>query len=1029
MPNMYEEYLTHYKTYIAKFGPKVAIFLMVGIFYEMYDERDPETGQTKTTLSELVDLLGLKVSIKKGEGPSGSRYDGLVAGIPDYTVHKWSARLTQLGWTVVLIEQIKNPAGKVIDRKVQRILTPGSHVEAITEYGSSTGDLYLTFVTITSDGLNRPPLLATAAIDLTTGYLHVFETVAQGTEDAWTCDSLVQFMELYPPKEVLWSCQGTQTLAEQLTESKLKSILGCRSDTTFHQRNHLGSGAWLNPTFREEYLRTRCGLKTLLPTNVALYMREGSQTETALISLLNALEELWPSMKLGSLIVFPWIPGQQMRLGENALVQLHMIVQADARQDVLSLFDKCATPMGRRGLRDRLLKPSADATTIKCLLDAVDAWYLKDADYREVIQRRMRSIVDMDRMYRRIQQGQTTAIDLIGLDNSLKALDYIAEKEGAAAIQATIGYLRSEVFKIFDVTKAYQGSDDLSLFVGGVVPETDAVEVQIQAQIRAINEWLEAMRRLVGVAITTDTFKLDYREKTLVVKAPRAIVQTLKISGKLGSDTTAVVNKTGSYLESAALDQIYATVLRLRESLNKRQAIALVEKGYALAGLLFQQWHAVTDWIKQADVNLTLAKVARDLGYVKPTIVDSDLTASVAIEGLRHPLLEAQDRRVPYVQHSVSLGLNGVRGSGEGQGWLLYGLNASGKSTMMRSVGLAVLLAQGGSFVPASKMTLAPFQSLHTRIINTDNLWMGLSSFAVEMSEMREIFRDAGPRSLVLGDELCSGTETTSATALVAAGIKGLLNRGARFLFATHLHGLTGVQEVMEHSSLKVWHLHVEYDPIKDKLVYHRLLKPGPGSSLYGLEVAKAMRIPADILEDAIRFRKQLAGEAELSESVGSAWNTSVIRRTCQKCGKSEVGNLETHHIRERHTANSAGRLGDGSSVHALANLAVLCDGCHDAVHRGETTVKPLIQTSDGPEESVESPKAVESPKPVESPEASLIPSHVLTFKQSKWSEEELTTIRSVCREMKHLKNTILSEYLLNTHNITISAPSLKKFR
>jgi hypothetical protein len=98
----------------------------------------------------------------------------------------------------------------------------------------------------------------------------------------------------------------------------------------------------------------------------------------------------------------------------------------------------------------------------------------------------------------------------------------------------------------------------------------------------------------------------------------------------------------------------------------------------------------------------------------------------------------------------------------------------------------------------------------------------------------------------------------------------------------------------------------------------------------------------------------------------------------------------------------------------------VLCDGCHDAVHRGETTVKPLIQTSDGPEESVES---------VESPEASLIPSQALTFKQSKWSEEELTTIRSVCREMKHLKNTILSEYLLNTHNITISAPSLKKFR
>jgi DNA mismatch repair protein MutS len=800
-------------------------------------------------------------------------------------------------------------------------------------------------------------------------------------------------------------------LAEQITESKLKSILGCRADTTFHQRNHLGSGAWLNPTFREEYLRTRCGLKTLLPTNVALYMQEGSQTETALISLLNALEELWPSMKLGSLIVFPWIPGQQMRLGENALVQLHMIVQADARQDVLSLFNKCSTPMGRRGLRDRLLKPSADPATIQCLLDAVDSWYLKDVDYREVIQRRMRSISDMDRMYCRIQQGQTTAIDLIGLDNSLKALDYITEKEGAGAIQVIIGHLRSEIFKIFDVTKAYQGSDDLSLFVMGVVPETDAIEVQIQVQMRAINEWLEAMGRLVGGGVASDTFKLEYRERSLVIKAPRAIVQTLKISGKLGSDTTAVVNKTGSYLESVALDQIYATVLRLRESLKKLQAIALLEKGYSLASLLFQEWHRVTDWIKQADVNLTLAKVARDLGYVKPKIVSGDSAASVVIEGLRHPLLELQDRRVPYVQHSVSLGL------GEGQGWLLYGLNASGKSTMMRSVGLAVLLAQGGSFVPATKMTLAPFQSLHTRIVNTDNMWMGLSSFAVEMSEMREIFRDAGPRSLILGDELCSGTETTSATALVAAGIKGLLNRGARFLFATHLHGLTGLQEVMKHSSLKIWHLHVEYDRAKDKLVYHRSLKAGPGSSLYGLEVAKAMRIPADILEEAIRFRKRLAGEAELSVSVGSAWNTSVVRRSCQKCGKSEVGDLETHHIRERHTANSAGRLDDGSSVHALANLVVLCEECHDAVHRGETVVRPFIQTSDGPEQSVESPAE------------SLTTSRTASAKQSKWSEEELTTIKTVCREMKHLKSAILSEYLMNNHDIIISGASLKKFR
>ena len=1009
MPNMYEEYLTNYQTYKAKFGPKVAIFLMVGIFYEMYDERDTETGQTKTSFSELVDLLGLKVSVKKGEGPSGPKWDGLVAGIPDYTVHKWSARLTQLGWTVVLIEQVKNVAGKVIDRKVQRILTPGSHVEAVT-----SSDMYLTFVTITSGALPfLGPMVAAVAIDLSTGYLHVFETQVQGTEEAWTSNDLVQFMELYPPKEVLWSCQGSKTLIDQLTEGKLISILGCRPDTTFHQRAHLGSGAWLNTTFREEYLRKRCGLKTLLPTHVALYIKEGSATETALISLLNALEELWPSMNLGSLVVYPWIPGQQMRLGENALVQLHMLVQSDSRQDVLSLFDKCATPMGKRGLRDRLLKPSADPHTIQDRLDSVDAWYNKDDDYKDVIQRRMRSICDMDRIYRRIQQGLCTATDLMSLDSSFRALDYIAEKEEAADITAVIQILKTEVFKVFDYKKAYQASEDMSLFLPGVAPHLDVIEGQIQAQMKGISDWIEGVAKLVGGGVSTDTFKIEFRDKSLVIKAPRSVVQTLKISGKLSPKTTATTNKTASYLESTELDQIYLIVCRLRESLKRQQAVALVDLGHTLTSLVFREWHQVSSWIKQADVNLTLAKVAKESGYVKPVIIQdsseaNEASASVTIEGLRHPLLEAQDRKIPYVQHSVSLG------QGQGQGWLLYGLNASGKSTLMRAVGLSVLLAQGGSFVPATKMTLAPFQSLHTRIINTDNLWMGLSSFAVEMSEMRDIFRDAGPRSLVLGDELCSGTETTSATALVAAGIKGLIGRGARFLFATHLHGLTEIKEVMERPELKVWHLHVEYDRAKDKLVYHRALKSGSGSSLYGLEVAKAMRIPADILEDAIRFRKSLAGESELSESVGSAWNRSVIRRVCQKCGKSEVGSLETHHIRERQTADQVGRLQDGSDVHALANLAVLCDSCHDAIHRGELTVGTLVQTSEGPEESVTGDTVV---------------SVTDTAKKSKWSEEELTTIGRVSREFKHLSNANLSNYLMNHYQIQISSSTLKKFR
>lgn len=978
---MYEEYLENFTEQTKKFGQKVAIFLMVGIFYEMYDVMDPETGNGKTTFNTLVDLLGIKVSVKKGEGPGG--LDGLVAGIPDYSVHKWAARLTQLGWTVVLVEQVKNIQGKVVKRNVERILTPGTHVEAAT-----SDDLYLTFVSLTDQG-QVAPFISTVALDLTTGHLHVFDCQAQGSKEAWTSNDIVQFMELYPPREVLWSTTGNQRFTESITDVKLKAILGCSSGTTFHRRDALTTGAWTKPDFRETFLKEQCSLKSLLPTHVALHIAPGSRTETALLSLLYSLKDLWPSMKLGQLLVYPWVPGSTMRLGENALVQLHMIVQDSngAKTDVLGLLDKCASPMGHRGLRERLLKPSADPNYIRMNLDAVDIWTNKDYD---PIVKRLRTMTDVDRLYRRVQQGQLQSTDLIALDTTFKAMRSIPNSHNH------VQFIYDQVFQIFSVDKVYAASEDTSLFHTGLCSDLDHVEQQIQEQWLKLNTWIQQVAKSAGVAV--DTFKTEFRESSLVIKGPRGIIQTLNASGKLPSGCTAKLNKTGSHLESTELDQLYVILTRLRESLKKKQAVQLVEHGSKLADQIFDQWISVSDWITRLDVNIALAKVAKEYGYSRPTILDGS-EGSIEIKGLRHPLLEAQDRRIPYVQHDVSLTPQ--------QSWLLYGLNASGKSSLMRAVGLATLLAQGGSFVPCSEMRLVPFQSLHTRIINTDNLWMGLSSFAVEMSEMRDIFREAGPKSLVLGDELCSGTETTSATALVAAGLKGLMKRGSRFLFATHLHGLSKIAEVSQNPGLKIWHLHVEYDHFSDKLVYHRTLREGSGSSLYGLEVAKAMRIPNDILEDAIRFRKSLAGETELSESVGSSWNSNLVRIKCEICGTTESRDLEVHHIKPRYHASDSGHLSDLSNVHAKANLAVLCETCHDKTHEGSIEIGEMKQTSDGMERSIVTNSTVST--------------------KSKWSEEQLDQMKSSYAKFPKLSMSALAKYLLNHHSIQISVPTLKK--
>lgn len=993
MPNMYEEYLAHYKEYQAKYNSKLAIFLMVGVFYEMYDVRNAE-GECNTSFLELVDLLALKVSVKKGEGPGG--IDGLVAGIPEASLHKWAGRLTSLGWTVIIIDQVKDTkTNKILERKVSRILTPGTHVESAT-----SADMFLTFASfVKSKDLVQGPQIAVTAIDLTTGHLHTFETQAKGSEEAWTCNEIVQFMELYPPREVLWSTDGPIHFCERFNEKMLRGVLGCPMTTIFHRRAPLNSGAWLKPSYREEYLRARSGLKTLLPTNVAMHISAGSHCETTLLSLLCALEELWPSMSLGNLLVFPWIPGKTLCLGENALVQLHMIVPTDSSKEVLNLFNKCSTPMGHRGMRERLLKPSADYSTICRNLDQVTAWTKKPVEYTLDVFRRLRTISDLHRLYRKIQQGTVNSTDLMNLDCSLKAAEWILKSEGLPINNCL--QISKETFKVFSIDKVYEANDNKSLFNHTIVPELDLLESQIQEQYTKINQWIQGRATTIGLPV--DTLKIEFKEKSLVIKGPRSAIQASKESGKLPAGCTAVLNKGTSYLESAELDKIFYAITGLRESLERKQSIALIEQGTQLASLVMNEWLNLNDTITQIDVNLTLARVALDLGYTCPTLIESD-EGHLSIEGLRHPLLEAQDKKIPYVQHNISL---------KEQSWLLYGLNASGKSSLMRATGLAVLLAQAGSFVPASKMTLAPFTSLHTRIINTDNLWLGLSSFAVEMSEMRDIFREAGPKSLVLGDELCSGTETTSATALVAAGLKGLLKRGAKFLFATHLHGLSNLKEVSEDPSLRIRHLHVEYDTLKDKLIYHRTLRDGPGSSLYGLEVAKAMRIPDDILEDAIRFRKQLTGQADISSAIGSSWNSSVIRQKCVKCGNDIVKSLEVHHIRERQEATN-GFLEDGSSVHSAANLAVVCDTCHDAIHAGTLHLGPSIQTSDGPELT----------------EISSVSGSVrATTRKSKWSKNDEAIIQGVCKQFPTMPYSNLSKYLLNKHMIQITGPSLKKFR
>ena len=190
------------------------------------------------------------------------------------------------------------------------------------------------------------------------------------------------------------------------------------------------------------------------------------------------------------------------------------------------------------------------------------------------------------------------------------------------------------------------------------------------------------------------------------------------------------------------------------------------------------------------DVLLSKAYVAKKYKYCRPTIDMSRERSFLNAENMRHPLIEHLQTNEIYVPNDISLGEN-TRGT------LLFGTNAVGKSSLIRSMGISIILAQSGMFVPCSSFLYKPYTRLFTRILGNDNIFKGLSTFAVEMSELRTILKMADENSLILGDELCSGTETTSALKIFGAGTIQLHERKSSFIFATHFHEITKMKPVM----------------------------------------------------------------------------------------------------------------------------------------------------------------------------------------------------------------------------------------
>ena len=260
-------------------------------------------------------------------------------------------------------------------------------------------------------------------------------------------------------------------------------------------------------------------------------------------------------------------------------------------------------------------------------------------------------------------------------------------------------------------------------------------------------------------------------------------------------------------------------------------------------------------------------------------------------------------------------------------------------------------MAQSGLYVPCSSFEYAPYKTIFTRILGNDNIFKGLSTFAVEMSELRTILRLADKNSLILGDELCSGTESISATSIFVAGIQQLYQKESQFLFATHLHEIVGYSEMEEmRDAVALKHMAIIYNREEDVLKYDRKLRDGPGDNMYGLEVCKSLSLPDAFLESAHRIRtKYHPPSGSILSLDTSHFNSRKVVNVCEIC-KKEMGK-EVHHLQHQQTANKDGIIGVGEtpfSKNHLANLINVCEKCHDEMHKEKGVMHKKVKTTKG---------------------------------------------------------------------------------
>jgi DNA mismatch repair protein MutS len=962
MDNLIDYYFKEQKHYETIYGSKTLFMMQVGGFYEMY-----ETLTEGPNLNKISSILNILVSKRNKSVVTVDRKNPKMSGFPLVVLNKYLKILVDNSYTVVICSQITPPPNP--KREVTGIYSPSTYIDDINNPDNN----YLLTIYIEEikdiKTLKIYYMCGMALADLSTGKSIVYEVYSEHHDEKLSLDEVVKFINVYNPKEILLISD-----VKTITSDDLELYLELKDKTYLHKTiielyTIKGYKKVKDIAFQQELLKkVYPQINTLSPIEY-LNLERLDYLRLAFVLLIQYAFE--HNKNIINNIKLPDIYEKDncLHLGNNAIYQLNIFKnnQDTCTSSIKSLFDvinKTSTPIGRRYLKNILSSPLINSDELNYRYDIID--YLLTNKVTTEIEKILNEIGDIERLERKINLLIIHPMELYNWINGQKKINELLKLLNTDELKYKLRYDINElylshcqmiiniesVFNIEELIKYLINDISGNIFLKGVYSDID----NIQNELNLCSNFMESLAIKLSSMIddtkqkNKEMIKVESNDReghylTLTKRRAELLQKVLAKDEKLEIDINKLIFKHAVKGNSKIfLPEIEKNSDQVVHLTNK---LKLLIKTYYIEEIKkINIEPQITELIGFIDFCKSGAIIAKKNSYCKPQIVEYE-KSFVTCKELRHAIVEKININSEYIPVDITLGKDNC------DGILLFGLNSAGKSTLQKALGISVILSQIGYYVPALEFKYFPYKSIFTRISSNDNLFKGLSSFTLELTELRSILKRSGSNTLVIADEVCKGTEHTSSLIIVMTMIEMLSKSKTSFISATHLHELTNFKRLETLKNVKLFHLHVELDSINNKLIYDRGLREGSGMSFYGFEVAKYLMNDPQFITIASEIHKEFGGEVLVSDKK-SNYNSNVHMTKCQVCNKipkeGEIP-LETHHIEFQKNCDENGFILSKKHKHKnhKTNLVVLCHYCHDKIDTNQLIIDGYENTSHGP--------------------------------------------------------------------------------